>query len=193
LSNQLHQGTGLAAGDDAPIQSLPMSFLRQASAGILLVILTIGCQCAGMAVLIHWTKHQVARGMDRMSVLHSTRFMVWFTTVMIGLHTLQILLWAGFYRWFCFPSWESSFYFSTASYSTVGYGDVVLPQMWRILGPVESVTGVLMCGLSVSLLFAIVTRLVGRHAAPLSSKPVTPLAAITPPSSIRKSRQPRGP
>ncbi len=42
--------------------------------------------------------------------------------------------------------------------------DVVLPQMWRILGPVESVVGVLMCGLSASFLFAMVTRLVGREA-----------------------------
>jgi len=102
-----------------------------------------------------------------MSELHSIRFMIWCTTVLINLHMLQILLWAAFYRWVCFPSWESSFYFSTTSYSTVGYGDVVPPQMWRILGPVESVSGVLMCGLSVSLLFAIVTRLVSRHEAPL--------------------------
>ena len=41
---------------------------------------------------------------------------------------------------------------------------MVLPQVWRILGPVESVVGVLMCGLSASLLFAIVTRLVVREA-----------------------------
>jgi hypothetical protein len=86
--------------------------------------------------------------------------MVRFTSVIIALHLLQILLWAGFYRWNCFPSWESAFYFSAASYSTVGSGDLLLPQMWRSLGPVESVTGVLMCGLSAAFLFAIVTRLV---------------------------------
>jgi voltage-gated potassium channel len=76
------------------------------------------------------------------------------------LHILEILLWAGFYRWRCLPSWESSFYFSATSFSTVGYGDVVLPQIWRSLGPVEGVTGVLMSGLSVSGLFAILARLV---------------------------------
>jgi voltage-gated potassium channel len=140
-----------------------MSFVRLVGAAILLVTLTVCCQCAGMAILIQWIRHHIARGMDKMSTLHSIRFMIWCTTVLINLHMLQILLWTGFYRWFCFPSWESSFYFSTTSYSTVGYGDVVPPQMWRILGPVESVSGVLMCGLSVSLLFAIVTRLVGRH------------------------------
>jgi voltage-gated potassium channel len=84
-------------------------------------------------------------------------------TAFIGLHVLEILLWAAFYRWLCFPFWESAFYFSAASYATVGYGDVVLPQMWRTLGPVESIIGVLMCGLSASFLFAIVSTLVDRE------------------------------
>lgn len=159
-----------------------MSYVRLAGAAILLVMLTVGCQCAGMAVLIHWIRHHIARGIDRMSALHSTRFMFWCITVIINLHMLQILLWAGFYRRFCFPSWESSFYFSMTSYSTVGYGDLVPPRMWRILGPVEGVSGVLMCGLSVSLLFAIVTRLVGRHEVSLSSEPVKPSASMTSPS-----------
>jgi hypothetical protein len=38
-----------------------------------------------------------------------------------------------------------------------------LPQKWRTLGPVESIIGVLMCGLSASFLFAIVSRLVDRE------------------------------
>jgi hypothetical protein len=90
--------------------------------------------------------------------------MIRFTVAMIVLHVLQILLWAGFYRWKWLPSWESSFYFSAASYSTVGYGDVVLPQVWRLLGPMEGITGMLMCGMSVSALFAIAIRLVGGEA-----------------------------
>jgi hypothetical protein len=80
------------------------------------------------------------------------------------LHLLQILPWAAFYRVRCLRSWESSFYFSATSYSTVGYGDVVLPPVWRLLGPVEAIMGVLMCGISVSVLFAIATRLIGNEA-----------------------------
>lgn len=82
------------------------------------------------------------------------------TIAIVSLQGLVILLWAGCYRWLCFSSWESAFYFSAASYSTVGYGDVVLPSQWRLLGPLESMMGVLMCGISVSLLFALITRLV---------------------------------
>jgi len=97
--------------------------------------------------------------------------------MVIVLHLLQILLWATFYRWHCLPTWESCFYFSAASYSTVGYGDIVLPRLWRSLGPVESVVGVLMSGVSVSALFAIVTRLISseKHS-PTTTK--SPYAAI---------------
>lgn len=141
-----------------------MGFVNQASAAVVLIALTLSIQCAGMAALIHFGRPRFERGLHRLGPLRSGVLMVRITIVIINLHMLQILLWAGFYRWNCFPSWESAFYFSTTSYSTVGYGDLVLPQMWRILGPVESVTGVLMCGLSASFLFAIVTRLVESEA-----------------------------
>src|SRR5260370_2854273 len=95
-------------------------------------------QSGGMAALIGWARTSVARNISRFGPLRSVMLMMRFTTAIIALHALQILLWAGFYRWFCFPLWESAFYFSTASYSTVGSSDVVLPQICGILGPVGS-------------------------------------------------------
>ena len=122
-------------------------------------------QCAGIAALIDWGLAYLARK-QRLSQMHSTVLMVRVTSLMIGLDIAQILVRAGFYRWMCFPRWGSAFFFSIASYSTIGDGDFVLPATWRSLSPVEAVTGVLMCGLSVSLLFAIVTRLVDRIVRP---------------------------
>ena len=138
-----------------------MEFVRPTIAAAVLVALSLWIQCGGMAMLINWGLAYLAH-QQRLSLLHSTALMVRVTTLMIGLHVAQILVWATFYRWMCFPGWGFAFYFSTASYSTVGDGDLVLPTAWRSLGPVEAVTGVLMCGLSASLLFAIVTRLVDR-------------------------------
>jgi voltage-gated potassium channel len=140
-----------------------MAFVTQASAAAVLVALTILFQSAGMAALIHWVRTYLERGMYRFGVFRSAVLMVRFTSAIIALHLLQILLWAGFYRWICLPSWESAFYFSAASYSTAGSGDLVLPRIWRNLGPLESITAVLMCGLSAGFVFAIVTRLVERE------------------------------
>jgi hypothetical protein len=140
-----------------------ITFARQAGAAVLLVTLTLSIQCAGIAVLISWARASVERGIVRLSSLHAAVLMIRFSTLVIVLHFLQILVWSMFYRWYCLPSWESSFYFSATSYSTVGYGDVVLPGVYRLMGPVESVTGVLMCGISVSGLVALATRLVERE------------------------------
>jgi voltage-gated potassium channel len=140
-----------------------MGLAGQAGVAVLLVTLTLLLQCAGIAVLIRWARSSIERGIGRLSSLRAAVLMIRFSSLIIVLHCVQIFLWSAFYRWHCLPSWESSFYFSATSYSTVGYGDVVLPSVYRLLGPVESITGVLMCGLSVSCLFALATRLVERE------------------------------
>jgi voltage-gated potassium channel len=133
--------------------------VHELGAAVLLVAVTLCLQCAGMAILIRWARAFIMRSTARMNPWHSAVLMIRFTIGVIVLQFLQITVWAGFYRWTCLPSWESSLYFSATSYSTVGYGDVLLPQAWRLLGPIESVIGVLMCGMSVSGLFAILIKL----------------------------------
>jgi voltage-gated potassium channel len=137
-----------------------MAFAGEATAAAILVLLTLLIQTTGMATLIEWIRTRHTKGIYPLGVLGACFMMVQFTVAIFVLHLLAILPWAGFYRWRCCLSWEAAWYFSACSYSTVGYGDVVLPQAWRSLGPIESVTGVLMCGLSTALLFAIVLGLV---------------------------------
>ena len=82
------------------------------------------------------------------------------TWLLILIHVAEITVWALFYLWRgCLPDAESAFYFSGVTYTTIGYGDLVLPKSWRMLGPVEGLTGILMCGLSAGLFFATVTRI----------------------------------
>ena len=140
-----------------------MTFFRQIGTPVLLVILTLWLQSAGLAALISWVRRAVAGDLHRLGPFRSTALVVQLTAAVIVLHGVLILFWAGCYRWLCFSSWESALYFSASSYATVGYGDVVLPSNWRMLGPLESIIGVLMCGISISLLFATVTRLVSRE------------------------------
>jgi len=150
-----------------------MTLLQQAGAAVLLVLITLSLQCGGAATLIIWIR-SIPREIRTVRVFRCAALVMQTTVAVIVLHGIVILLWASCYRWLCLPSWESAFYFSASSYATVGYGDVVLPSKWRLLGPLESMVGMLMSGVSIGLLFAAVTHLVdgdSRSRPPLRSEP----------------------
>ena len=139
-----------------------MVLFSQLSVAVLLLSLTLGLQVIGVTTLIEWLKRVLIRDTHKHGPVYSATLVVKSMVAIVILHGLVILVWAGFYRTGCFPSWEHAFYFSASSYSTVGYGDLVLPSNWRFLGPLEAITGVLMSGISVCIIFALVTRLLDR-------------------------------
>jgi|SRR5882757_5578909 len=125
---------------------------------IILVAITVTVHAVGLAVLL--------KALMKSHDLPPTRFwpIIWLfirvTWWLILIHLIEILVWGMFYYWQgCLPDAESAFYFSGVTYATIGYGDLVLPKLWRMLGPVEGLTGILMCGLSAGVFFAVVNRI----------------------------------
>jgi hypothetical protein len=125
-----------------------------------LVVVTVVIHAVGFDALL--------RAMIRSHALATSGF--WrITWVVIGLtcwliliHLVEISIWGLFYFWQgCLPDAESAFYFSGVTYTSVGYGDLVLPKPWRVLAPLEALTGILMCGLSTGLFFAVVIQWIG--------------------------------
>ena len=67
---------------------------------------------------------------------------------LLGVITLGVWIWAGAYLWLgAFPTLEQAVYFSIVAYTTLGLGDVVLPQAWRILAGMEAANGFINFGL----------------------------------------------
>ena len=84
---------------------------------------------------------------------------------MVLLHLLEITVWAVFYAWKdAIPGLQTALYFSAVTYTTTGYGDLVLPEEWRFVGGVEALTGILMCGWSSGFFFAVVSRMIRSEA-----------------------------
>lgn len=137
-----------------------MALIHQAAAAVLLLTLTLCLQSVGVAALIEWLSGATSKNTHIFGPLRAAVVVVKSTIAIVVLHGLVILLWASFYRLQCFPSWELAFYFFAGTYATAAYGDVILPDRWRLLGPLESIAGVLMCGVSICLLYATITRLI---------------------------------
>ncbi|WP_375202533.1 ion channel [Hyphococcus sp.] len=75
-------------------------------------------------------------------------------------HMIEIGMWAGlFHVYDMFDNWETSLYFAGASFTTLGFGDVLLPQEWRLLAGAAASNGLLLFGLSAAFLFDVVGKL----------------------------------
>jgi hypothetical protein len=132
-------------------------FIKLLAATILLA-LTVVVHAVGMTAIFRWVLRSPALMAKRF--WPQTWLVIRTAWGLILLHCVEITVWALFYwRERCLPDLESAFYFAGVTYTTVGYGDLVLPKEWRLLGPVEGLTGILMCGLSTGFFFALVTKL----------------------------------
>jgi len=68
---------------------------------------------------------------------------------------MQIAIWALLFRLVGeFQAFDAAFYHSAVNFATLGYGDIVMSERHRLLGPIESVNGVLMIGISTAALTA---------------------------------------
>lgn len=128
-----------------------------------LVSICVTIHGVGMVLGLRWIGRTWSRHRERLTLPVTFWILTRVVFGLLVLHLLQILVWAACYEWgACFPDFATSFYYSATSYSTVGYGDVIPPGNWRVIGSIEAVTGVLMFGWSTGVLFAVVNRLMTR-------------------------------
>jgi ion channel len=129
--------------------------------GLMAVCVTV--HAFGITSAIRWLRGRPDSGLHFW--LWIRRFImlaVW----MVILHLVEIAVWASFYSWRnAMPDFQSAVYFSAVTYTTTGYGDLVLASPWRLVGAIEALTGILMCGWSTGFFFAIVSRMDGGHPA----------------------------
>ena len=77
-------------------------------------------------------------------------------------HTVQIWIRAVVFLWTnALPDWNTSIYFSLITYTSLGYGDVVLGEGLRIFGGFAAITGLLGFGISTAFVVAVVGRIFG--------------------------------
>jgi ion channel len=125
-----------------------------------LMAVCVTIHAIGLTAAFSWLK--------RRSATIERRFWsaTWMLICIVGwailMHLLQIAVWALFYASkHGMPDLTSALYFSAVTYTTTGYGDLVLPVKWRLVGGVEALTGIMMCGLSTGLFFSVFAKVFG--------------------------------
>ena len=126
----------------------------------LLMALCVAIHAVGLTTAIRWTRRRP--NLAQQTFWPATSMLVAVAGWTVFLHLLEIGAWAGLYAWRqAMPSLQSAFYFSAVTFTTTGYGDLVLPEEWRLVGGVEALTGIIMCGWSTGFFFAVVSRMYG--------------------------------
>ena len=116
-------------------------------------------QSLGTLVMIQWIA-RVRDVLESRNVRRHVGLLLCLFMFIVLLHLIQIALWAVvFWRAGELPTLETAVYFSITTYTTVGFGDVVLGPGWRVLAGIEGLTGLILVGWSTAFVFAIVNRM----------------------------------
>jgi hypothetical protein len=91
---------------------------------------------------------------------------LWLVTVLIGTvsvllvaHIAEVITWSLAYGILgAAPPESDNLYFAFVNYTTLGYGDIVPMERWRLLGPITAMNGVLLFGWSAAVIFEVLTR-----------------------------------
>jgi polyferredoxin len=108
---------------------------------------------------------------------------VWLATAMVATvgilmiaHVAEVGLWAFAYGMLdVAPSGVDVLYFAFVNYTTLGYGDVLPVERWRLLGPMAAMNGVLLFGWSTAVIFEVMRRgmrIRDQKGEPLSKTPI---------------------
>lgn len=128
--------------------------------GVILVALMVFIHGVGTLVVVrlltwyqpYWERYG--------GILVNTLSLTWVVGTLLFLHLLEVGVWAVYYRLRgLVPDLETGAYFSLSTYATVGYGDVLLPKEWRVIGASEALVGILMTAWSTALLIGVVNSL----------------------------------
>lgn len=134
--------------------------LGEVLVGALLVICTVAIHAVGATLWLNVLLIAGPRFKDRVKYGSSVLLSGATALFLLALHVCEVVLWAEVYC--ILPDLEGprtfpeALYFSFATFTTVGYGDVTIQGKWRLLSGIEAMNGILLFGWSTAMLYALI-------------------------------------
>jgi hypothetical protein len=147
--------------------------VRQLVMGGVISICNIMIHALVMTAVVRASQATAVRTASRPNVL-LIAVMTATVSVLMAAHTCEVVVWSLAYGLVDAAPVNSNLYFAFVNYTTLGYGDVLPAERWRLLGPMTAMNGVLLFGWSTAVIFEVLRKaMVGRALAQVSH-PATP-------------------
>ena len=142
--------------DEVPLSQLALNL----AAATLMVGITTLTHFFGLLLLTRVTGRAHKRLRPHKSAWRQASMILMVIFGIFALHTVQVWSYAVLYDVLGeFKTFEEALYFSTVSFSTLGFGDLTLGINWRVLGAIEAVNGLVLIAWSTAFLMGVTARL----------------------------------
>lgn len=139
---------------------MTQSLATQLLLATVMAAFTVVVHLTGLSLLIAATNRHAKRLQADRAFLLQALALVGVSFGLFTLHSIEIWSYALLYSGLgATRSFEDALYFSTATYATIGYGDLTLSKAWRLLGAIEGANGVILLGWSTAFFVSVVARI----------------------------------
>lgn len=135
--------------------------LRNFLVGVPAMLLCLVVQIAVVFWCVRYCARRSAQDGRKRVLLATLRPLAVAMLAMMAANMLQIALWGWLFVLIGeFEDLYPAIYHSAVNFTSLGYGDVVMNQEWKLLGPLEAANGVLMMALTAATLTAILQNII---------------------------------
>ena len=138
--------------------------LRQLLVGTAVSVCNIAIHALVMATVVQMSSRIAGAKNTVQQSLQLTTVMIAIASiatvpVLMAAHFLEVMVWSLAYAIVsAAPSGADPVYFAFVNYTTLGYGDVIPVERWRLIGPITAMNGVLLFGWSTAVIFEVLRR-----------------------------------
>jgi hypothetical protein len=137
----------------------------QFAIGIAAALVNIAVHAAIMTS-VSWAVHRTSLA-TQAARAHLRLMLVMMATVSVLMlaHLIEIGIWGLVYAALdVVPRGFDAYYFAFVNYTTLGYGDILPTEYWRVLGPMAAMNGVLLFGWSSAVIYDVLRTIAGADA-----------------------------
>jgi len=133
--------------------------LRQFLVGGGVSVCNITIHALVMTVVVQVARSRAGAEKKSRSSLFLIAVMIPTVLVLMATHVLEVIVWSlGYAIVEAVPAGTDLTYFAFVNYTTLGYGDILPVEQWRLLGPITAMNGVLLFGWSTAVIFEVLRR-----------------------------------